>query len=104
MRTEGKRNWLWAVAVIGAAAWGFAGCATSSRTTVVETETVGQLSVSDSHVYTQPVHAATDLTPSFGAIDTDEAAPVAVATVKDDLEVRPDVTTKTDGVTVGGAR
>jgi hypothetical protein len=66
---------------IGAIALGLllavAGCATQQPQ--VQAETVGNLSASTSHVYVQPVHADTDLTPAYQAIDTDDEAPVATA-------------------------
>lgn len=73
MKITTKRNWFWAAAVIGAAIWGFAGCATAPKS--IEVETVGQLNASQdnySNVYSKPVHATTDLAPSFGVVDTDE--------------------------------
>lgn len=71
-----------------------AGCATSQA---VPTETVGNLSASYHSVAVQPVHATTDLTPSFGVVDTEEAT-VVVSLATD---VTPDVTPKGDGITVG---
>ena len=76
-----------------------AGCATAPRP--VEVETVGALSASATHVYVQPVHADTVLTSSFGAVDTDEDAPV-VAAAPAAVET-PDVAPKA-GLTMGVAR
>ena len=94
-----KRNWFWAAATLGAAIWGFSGCATAPRP--VDAETVGALSVSPTHVYAQPVHADTELTSSFGAVDTDEDAPV-VAAAPAAVET-PDIAPKA-GLTIGVAR
>jgi hypothetical protein len=48
------RNWFWAVAVLGAAAWGFSGCATA-RQPSTDVETVGQLTPSYASI--RPVSA-----------------------------------------------
>lgn len=52
------------IAVFGLAC----GCATAHP---VNVETVGVLTPSETNVYTQPVHATTDLPSSFGVVDTD---------------------------------
>lgn len=79
------------------------GCATASKPVSVEAETVGQLSASYHSVAVAPVHAATDLTPAFGAVDSDEDAPVTVVAPVEKVEA-PEIAPKTDGVTTGSAR
>ena len=83
------------------------GCATSSRTTADAPETVGNLSASYRSIAVAPVHASTDLAPSFGAVDTDEdAAPATVSAPADgggDVAL-PEVAPKADGVTTGAVR
>lgn len=63
-----------------------AGCATA-RPAAVETETVGNLSASYHSVAVAPVHVSTDLTPSFGAIDSDDDDTSSVATTVSTGEV-----------------
>ena len=87
-----------AALVIGVLA-GIMGCATAPR--APEVETVGAISASSSHVYTAPVHATTDLTPGFQAIDTDEE-PKAEA-VAAPVEA-PEVVSKSDGISLGTVR
>lgn len=78
------------------------GCATAPKP-VAEVETVGTLSASYHGIASAPIHASTDLTPSFGAVDTDEDAPKTTEHVVGDVEA-PEIAPKTDGVTVGGVR
>jgi hypothetical protein len=78
------------------------GCATSTRTAVVEPETVGQLAPSYASIAVAPVHH--DAPPELGqVVDTDEDAPVAVAAPAEKVEA-PEIAPKTDGVTVGSVR
>lgn len=81
------------------------GCATASKPVAVEVETVGQLSASYNSVATAPIHASTDLTPAFGAVDSgDDTSSVATTVSTGEVVEAPAVVAKTDGVTVGGAR
>ncbi len=58
---------------------GMTGCAHFRPTPTVDApEAVGNLSASYHSVAVAPVHATTDLTPSFGVVDTDETVPVTV--------------------------
>lgn len=82
------------------------GCATASKPVTVEPETVGTLSASYHGVTSAPVHASTDLTPSFGAVDSDADAPAltkSTDSVKSEVEA-PEIAPKTDGVTTGTVR
>jgi hypothetical protein len=79
-------------------------CATTATRQVDAPEAVGNLSASYNSIVSAPVHASTDLTPSFGAVDTDEDATVtAKADGGGDAEL-PEVAPKNDGVTTGAAR
>ena len=82
---------------------GMMGCRAAVPTPAAEPETVGQLSASYHSIAVAPVHASTDLTPSFEAVDTDEAAPVTVGAPTEKVEA-PEIAPKTDGVTVGTVR
>jgi hypothetical protein len=73
---------------------GLLGCATAPATVVVEQP--GNLSASYHSVAVAPVHADTDLTPSFGVVDTDETPTV----VRETTVELPEVAPKTDGITV----
>jgi hypothetical protein len=90
---------IFVVAVLSAAI----GCATGAKPVAVEVETVGQLSASYHSVAVAPVHAATDLTPSFGAVDTDEEAPAKVS-VRTEAVDAPEVVQKSDGLKTGEVR
>ena len=68
----------------------------------VAPETVGNLAASYHSIAVAPVHASTDLTPAFGAVDTDEA-PVTVAAPIEKAEA-PEIAPKTDGITTGTVR
>jgi hypothetical protein len=78
------------------------GCATAPKPVAAEVEAVGQLSASYHSIAVAPVHASTDLTPSFGAVDTDDA-PVVVGAPVEKVEA-PEIAPKTDGVTTGAVR
>jgi hypothetical protein len=82
------------------------GCATAPRPVTAEVETVGTLSASYNSIASAPVHASTDLTPAFGAVDSDEDAPVTVGNgqaVLDGSIGAPEVAQK-HGLVVGEAR
>jgi len=65
-------------AVLGASM----GCATARQASAPDVEAVGALSASATHVYVAPVHATTDLTPGFQAIEgADDDATETVTTV-----------------------
>lgn len=89
---------------------GMMGCNAHVPPVAPAVEAVGTLAAGPS-VYSAPVHATTDLTPQFGAVDTgDDSVGDTVTTVTtapadagSDSEL-PDVAPKTDGVTMGGAR
>jgi len=101
-------------AVLGASM----GCATARQASAPDVEAVGALSASATHVYVAPVHATTDLTPGFQAIEgADDDATETVTTVtrapdasvaagagEADASELPEVAPKSDGVTLGGAR
>lgn len=77
------------------------GCATARQPLTVETPR--ELAPSETHVYQQAVHAPTDLSPGFQAIDTD--ADGSVSTVADGSTVEtPEVTDKGGGIKMGGER
>jgi hypothetical protein len=76
------------------------GCATAPRP--IQVEAVGELTASYHSVASAPVHASTDLTPSFGAVDTDDDAPAKV-TVGAGVVDAPEVASK-GGLVVGEAR
>lgn len=104
-RRTNRRDGFVVFAVAFGAFLGMSACATAPRPTDVET--VGTLSASSAHVYTAPVHATTDLTPSFGVVDTDtdtDAAPTANPSESPNGSTEtPDVAPKTSLV-MGGAR
>lgn len=78
-----------------------AGCATV-RVSPVTVESVGELRASASHVYAAPIHATTDLSGGFQAVEGDDSATASVTTVS--AVEAPEVTAKTDGVTTEGVR
>jgi hypothetical protein len=77
---------------------GAAGC--HATVAPVEVETVGQLSASYGSVRSAPVHATTDLSPGFQAVDTDEGP--AVGGAGEQVEA-PAVTAKS-GLSMGTVR
>lgn len=77
-------------------------CATA-RPPAEAPETVGALSASYHSIAVAPVHATTDLAPAFGAVDSDQDAPVMVAAPSEKVEA-PEIAPKTDGVTTGTVR
>jgi hypothetical protein len=82
---------------------GMMGCATA-QPVATTSETVGQLSASYHSIAVAPVHADTDLTPAFGAVDTDDDAPAPTVTKPAEVVEAPEIAPKTDGVTPGTVR
>jgi hypothetical protein len=78
---------------------GLMGCASAPR--AVDTETVGTLTASTTHVSTAAVHATTDFGHAELVTTDDDDAPAVAAPVVVEL---PEVATKTDGIVVGGGR
>src|SRR4051812_14998367 len=83
----------WQLVLIGLCVLGsMLGCATARP--VVTVEVPRELAPSDTHVSSAPVHASTDLSVSYQAIDTDaDAAPVVASDGSGGVEV-PEVETK----------
>lgn len=80
-------------------ALGLNACAATAPTRV-EVETPGTLAPSYASIATAPIHAGTDLSGGFAAVDSDDA-PVAAAVGGED--VTPDVSAK-GGLTMGSVR
>lgn len=78
-------------------------CATA-RPPAEAPETVGALSASYHSIAVAPVHTTTDLTPAFGAVDSDQDASGPVVAAPIEKAEAPEIAPKTDGVTTGETR
>lgn len=84
------------------AAIGLVGC--NAHTPSPDAETVGTLSSVDGSSYRAPVHATTDLTPSFAAPNAPAATPDDDGFTVTPAEDLPEVAPKSDGITMGQVR
>jgi hypothetical protein len=82
-----RTNWILALAILAAAAWGFAGCA-HGPATVEQTENVGQLAAGPS-VYSAPMKH--DAPPELGFVaGSDDVSSVATTVTRANSPESPD--------------